>query len=253
MKNSDPRTSILHNVMASSAATALAEFTTLPVCTIKTNFQNQCSKSSLSIPQTIKKIYNLSGIKGFYAASPAAIASQVISTSSKYVLYRYFEDKNMKYSNKLLNGLISGVITSLFTHPLDCIKIYMQMGSSQKKRSFINDLKEFGPKLFYRGYDKTLFKTCVGSSLFFPLYDTINTYTDSYFLASLMSAIISTTAVQIFDYLKTRHIYGLPLYQGLNPKTYYKGYTLNLMRVVPHFMIVMISIEHFKKLISNLN
>lgn len=79
------------NITNSAIAATLAEIITLPACTLKTNYQNT---SGTSIHQTFKNIYHTGGLCAFYKASPPAIASQVFSTSSKFFLYRYFEDKN---------------------------------------------------------------------------------------------------------------------------------------------------------------
>nr|QZX42720.1 mitochondrial carrier [Mimivirus sp.] len=233
-----------NNIINSAIATGIAEIMTLPICTIKTNYQNT---NSTSMYQTIKHIYNQGGIQAFYRASPAAIMSQIFSTSSKYFLYKWFEKQNIPYSNKILNGLMSGIISSLLTHPIDTIKIHLQMNANLK-----NEFKIHGPKLLYRGYSKTFGKAAIGSCLFFPIYDKIYENIGNSLTASMMSAIISATIMQPLDYLKTRHIYGLSLYQGYNIKYYYKGLFLNLFRVVPHFMIVMTTIDYLNKCVDKL-
>lgn len=180
------------NIINSAIATGIAEIMTLPICTIKTNYQNT---NSISMLQTMKHIYNQGGIQAFYRASPAAIMSQIFSTSSKYFLYRWFENQNILYSNKVFNGLMSGIISSLLTHPIDTIKIHLQMNAS-----FKNEFKIHGPKLLYRGYSKTFGKTAISSCLFFPLYDKIYENIGNSLTASMMSAIISTTIMQPLDY-----------------------------------------------------
>jgi len=219
-----------------SVATTIAETITLPICTIKTNHQNTESKY---IMNTVKNIYDRAGIKGFYKASLPSIGSQVFSTSSKYYLYNYFQQLNLPYSNNVLNGLMGGVISSFITHPIDTMKIHYQMGTP-----FGPEFKKYGPKLFYRGYSKTFGKVCLGSTLFFPLYSFYFDYFQNPVYASLASSIISTCIMHPLDFLKTRHIYNLSLYQGFSPFIYYKGLSLNLLRVVPHFTIVM-SIIHY--------
>lgn len=109
---------------------------------------------------------------------------------------------------------------------------------------FWPEFKNHGFKLLYRGYSKSFSKTCIGSSLFFPVYDYANNKFNSPLYASLFSAVISTLIIHPVDYLKTRHVYGLPIYQGWHPSIYYKGLSLNLMRIVPHFMIVMTTIDY---------
>jgi hypothetical protein len=142
----------------------------------------------------------------------------------------------------MLNGLISGIISSLFTHPIDTIKVHRQMVTP-----LIPELMRIGPKLFYRGYSKSFAKICISSCLFFPLFDFFHFHIKNTFLASGCTAILATTIMHPVDYLKTRHIYGLPLYQSNLMRSYYKGLSLNLMRIVPHFIIFMSIIEILKK------
>ena len=230
------------NLVISSFSTGIAEIVTLPICTVKTNFQNTNSKSIIS---TIKHIFNRGGIRGFYSASYPAIFGQMISTSTKYTLYRYFNQYNDNKSmfKSFLNGLCAGICSSLITHPLDTVKIHLQMN-----KAFVPELKRNGFKIFYRGYSKTLCKIGASSGFFFPIYDKCNSIFENPSIASFFSAIISTTLMHPLDYLKTRHIYGLSLYNGLNPLNYYKGLTLNMARIVPHFTIMMTILEFLSSL-----
>jgi hypothetical protein len=229
-----------NNIIFSSVATAVAEFTTLPVCTIKTNYQNT---NSISIISTTKDVYNRSGIRGFYAASFPAIAGQIFSTASKYTIYRYLDTQNdYPIKNKFLNGMTAGIISSLVTHPLDVIKIHVQMSTP-----FNNEIKKYGFGIFYRGYSKTFVKIAISSSLFFPLYDYFKEKIINPVFSAALSAGLTTVCMHPVDYLKTRHMAGLKLYNGINPLNYYKGLTLNLMRIVPHFIITMNMIEILEK------
>ena len=244
------RTNTHSAFIASALGAGVAEIATLPICTVKTNFQNH----HLSIINTIKKIYHKSGIKGFYSASYPAIGGQIISSASKYTLYNGLTEF---IPNVFLAGAISGFLSSLITHPIDVIKIYQQMNTP-----FYLDLRKEGPKLFYRGYSKTFIKATIGSSLFFPLFDTLKDYTlyipkfahgkfcqrneVSLPLAALGSALISTSIMQPIDYMKTRQVYGNSIKLGFNPINYYRGYGLNLTRIVPHFVIMMLTLEAVK-------
>jgi hypothetical protein len=230
----------LHNLGASLIGTGFAEFATLPICTIKTNYQNSGSQS---ISKTAKMIFQNSGIRGFYAASAPAIIGQMISTSSKYTMYRYLNgNPDYPIKNRFLNGMTAGIMSSLMTHPLDVVKIHWQM-----KTPITPEFKKIGPFLLYRGYSKTFAKIAISSSMFFPIYDNVKERVDNHIIASMTSGVISATIMHPVDYLKTRHMAGLPLYQGFNPLIYYKGLTLNLMRIVPHFMITMSIIEFCNK------
>lgn len=221
-----------NHVVNSAVATVVAEVMTLPICTIKTNYQN----SKTDLKSVVRSIYQRGGLAAFYKASLPAIGSQVFSTSSKYVGYRWL-DKNFNFYAPV-NGLISGLVTSLVTHPIDSVKIYWQMGDK-----FLPDLRQHGLRLFYRGYSKTFSKMAISSPLFFPMFDYFNNYFKNPLLASLSTATIATIIMHPVDYLKTRHIYGLPLYESMNPLSYYRGVTLNLARIVPHFTIMMTIIK----------
>jgi hypothetical protein len=139
----------------------------------------------------------------------------------------------------MLAGLSAGITASTITHPIDVAKIHLQMN-----QPFISVLKEKGVILLYRGYSKSLAKVSISSSCFFPIYDTIKDQHYPPIVASFLSAIISTTLMQPIDYMKVRHIYGLSYFNGFNPVTYFRGLSLNLLRVVPHFMITMSLIEY---------
>ncbi len=232
----------LSNFYSSAGATVIAEFLTLPICTIKTNYQ---STNSNSILHTTKDIYNRGGITQFFRASFPAIFGQVMSTSLKYTGFRYLDDNAIITTNKFLNGMIAGLSSTIVTHPLDVWKVYLQTSN------FNNFYRDFlrNKLVVYRGYTKTLSKIAVSSSLFFPLYDYSHHIVDNHIVASGISAITSTIIIHPLDYLKTRHMLGKNLYEGLNPLKYYKGISINLMRIVPHFIITMTCIEYLKKYI----
>jgi intracellular septation protein A len=218
----------------SAVGTGVAELATLPICIVKTNYQN--SKGTLR--EVIARLYAQGGIRAFYRASTPAIFSQIISTSSKYTFYRKLESlPAMK--NKIVNGLIAGILSSLITHPIDFVKIHWQMRAGP---AALDVITREGPRVMYRGYSKSFAKVCVSSAMFYPLYDYAREYSGNAAIAAFASAVISTAVMQPIDYLKTRHIYGKKIYH-VDPRIYYRGLSLNLARVVPHFMITMTIID----------
>lgn len=223
--------SIYHHIVSAAIATAVAEVTTIPLYTLKTNFQNTTADN---IRQAFQSIWKSHGIKGFYNASGWAIGSQVLSTSSKYTLYRYLQPYT---PNNFVAGCLGGILTSLMTHPIDVVKIHSQMHTP-----FLPELNKVGPSIFYRGYSKSFSKSAVGSLFYYPLYDLFNTQLHNPTQAAILSAISSTIILQPFDYLKTRHVYN----QQFHYTQLFRGLILNLFRVVPHFTITMVLIDHFK-------
>ena len=228
------------NLTNSAMAAGIAEIVTLPICTIKTNYQNT---TGITIKKTIKTMYRQGGVLSFFRAMGAAVSSQVFSTSLKYTIYRYLEDKNLKYSNKILNGMASGITASIFTHPIDFIKIHLQMN-----KSMLKTLKDDGVSSIYRGYSKTFLKSALGNSLYFPIYEYCNNIFDNVLYSSICSSVFATIIIHPVDYFRIRHIYNLPWFQGWHPKYFFKGLSLNLLRVVPHFVITMSLIDYLNKI-----
>lgn len=229
-------------LIPSAVSAVIAELVTLPVCTIKTVYQN--TERSQTISDTIKQIYGQSGIRGFYRSSGSSILLQGVSTTLKFTMYRYlncrFEvDSRDKmapscHGRRFVHGAIAGFIASLVTHPIQVLKIYNQMN-----QSLITELRIFGPRILYRGYSKTLIKTTLSASLYFPLYDIYYAQTHRVDLAAIASAATSCLIIHPFDYFRTRQIYNKPLFQGWHLGIYYRGLSLNLLRTIPHFVIFM--------------
>jgi hypothetical protein len=233
--------------ITSAIGTCIAEVATLPICTLKTNYQ---TVNGTTIGGTFRHIWSNYGIKGFYNSSGWAISSQILSTATKYTLYREIEHI---VPNKFISGGIAGFFGSLLTHPFDVLKMHYQ-----KQIPFLPELQKEGSRLFYRGYSKSLTKAVVGSTLFLPLFDKFNENfrNNSYIhtvtsnetiitsMAAMSSSIISTTIMQPVDYMKTRHVLNINYKHMIgNFSLYFRGLSLNLARVVPHFVITMTSIK----------
>jgi hypothetical protein len=260
------------SVVASGLATVVAEVVTLPICTLKTNYQND--NHNTRILEVFRKIYLTHGIAGFYRSSFAAIGSQVLSTTTKYFWYSYLNAQLLSNSNENNNnnistilgrniflkfglGAISGVLGTVMTHPIDVCKIYYQMNN---KLQFLTDLRTIGPRLFYRGYTKTLSKGFFGSILYYPIFDILYIWCKTYDLDDLRyryatpiagfgSSMIATLCMQPIDYMKVRNIYGEQYLHGWNPLNYCRGLSLNMIRIVPHFMITMTGIKYLESIL----
>lgn len=237
------------DLCASSIGTFFAEIITLPICTVKTNYQTNLNYKSI-IPVAIN-IYIRRGIWGFYDSSCAAVASQVISTSSRFTFYNYIKKlRNTQQDdlfNNILNGAICGIISSIFLHPIDVVKIHIQNG-----QSFIKEFQKTGYSLLYRGYSKSFTKMLLNTSLILPTYDFYYSKFNDHVIAAALSSLTVTTVLHPVDLLKVRQIANQPLYLSFNDyysklKYYYRGLHINLMRVVPHFIITMVITEKIKK------
>lgn len=249
------------NFIKSAIATTIAEILTIPQCTIKTNYlnieklQNVNNKNPIfySIPNVVKHIWKINGIGGFFKAGFYGIPSQIVSSSSKYIFYKKLDSYNIEYTrseiiNKIINGCFSGILSSVVTHPIEVAKINTQMNNSIFRLIKNNNLM-----VFYKGFSKSLIKSAIGSSLFLPLFDIYNQHIQNPSLSAFLSAITAGTIMHPFDFLKTRHIGGLDWFVGYNILNYYKGYTLSMMRLVPHFIIMMTTIDYLEKYTFRIN
>ena len=178
-------------------------------------------------------MYDIGGVNSFYSASALAVLSQIISMSSKYSIYKML-DHRCERGNKFINGFISGLLSSLITHPMDVFKINRQIN-----RKIFPLIRAQGYRFIYRGFSKTIIKSCIGSSLCFPLYDYYYQRFNNIIVASILSSFSATVITHPIDLLKTRSISGKKLFIGWNPAKYYRGLSLNLLRIIPNFIIFM--------------
>lgn len=241
------------DIIASTISTVFAEIITIPICTVKTNYQTNLNYKS--IINVTNDIYKAHGIYGFYNSSMSAMTSQIVSTSTKFTAYNYIKEKRhteqKDIKNNILNGSLSGIISSVFTHPLDVIKVH-----NQNQLSIMNEIKTHKMSIFYRGYSKSLFKNIALTSLIFPFYDFYKYHFNNSIISAGLSAITASIFLHPIDYLKIRHISNQSLYINytglLNfTKYYYRGLHINLMRIIPHFVITMVITEKIKEKLNN--
>lgn len=228
----------MENILPSIIGTLTAEILTIPICTVKTVYQNN---KNISIKETINLIIKNSGYKGFVQASHPAILSQVISTSTKYSFYNYIKDKRKTESTDLIsnsiNGIMGGIFGSFFSHPIDVWKNYLQ-------RNEIFDWKSFNPKLYYQGYSASIYKNIVLYGCLFPIYDYYKSKFDSIYLSSICTTVTVSFIIQPFDYYKTIKMAGN--HELIKIKNLTRGFGLMLARSIPHFLITMTITEKIK-------
>jgi len=225
--------------------TLIAEIATLPICTIKTIYQN---KKTLTIPKTIELISKTQGIKGFFMASNPAIITQILSTSSKFTLYeklkhiRQTENSNM-FDNSI-NGIISGLAGSLLTHPFDVWKNFTQRNENYwkfLKNSSSKSMGNFIKTCLYPGYSGSIGKNIALYSALFPLNDWYKSKFDSIYISAPLTTLTVSLIVQPFDYYKVVKI------AGNTPSQPFRGFTLMLARNIPHFTITMLVTDWIRK------
>lgn len=275
MSNNTPA----RHLVACCTATCIAEVVTLPICTVKTNYQVQRASllvaaptsamplapvasrtpaaAAVTIGSTVRHIYQQTGVRGFFRASVPAVVLQSTSTAGKYTVYMWLKNNTASPTTPITSmacGLASGLSVSLLTHPFDFFKIHMQLGPGEALRA----IRVHGPWVVYRGYSKNFAKVAIGSTVFFPLYDWLRTREWDSWLAAGTASVVGLTLTQPVDYAKTVHVAGRPWWMAAvrSPgetwrgvaRRFYCGFSLNLARTVPHAVICLVLTEQFKNL-----
>ncbi len=237
------------NIINSALGTFVAEIVTLPICTLKTVYQNN---SKHSIIQSYKYIYNIHhSYRGFFQASAPAIISQIVSTSSKYSAYEYIkslrkkdvnqdskENKELILLNNSMNGILGGLMGSVVTHPFDLWKNFVQRNQSYitHLKSNSHNISTFIKNGLYQGYTGSIAKNIVLYASLFPLLDYYQSLTNKFWLASLGTTLSVSFLIQPFDYYK---VVKMANNQGNIIKNPLRGFTLLLARSIPHLFITM--------------
>ena len=117
---------------------------------------------------------------------------------------------NQQYSQlkaDFMSSLITGTLIGIISTPINVIKVPMQNNHQQPKLIPIiqNIYNHYGLKGFYRGGVATFLRDILWTSIYFPIFDTINhismvnTYIDQRIIASSFAALCATTVAYPFD------------------------------------------------------
>lgn len=232
-----------NNIINSAIGPFIAEIITLPICTLKTVYQNN---NTFTIVDTYKHIYNNhNSYRGFFQASSPAIISQIISTSSKYSAYEYIKSlRNVNNNNNKIillnnsiNGIVGGLIGSIVTHPFDLWKNFSQRNKSYiiHLEKNIHNIKLFITNGLYQGYSGSIAKNIVLYASLYPLLDYYQTLTSHFLLASFATTLSVSLLIQPFDYYKVVKM--AENNKGKIIKNPFRGFTLLLSRSIPHLFI----------------
>ncbi len=241
---------IFNNIINSAIGTLVAELITLPICTLKTVYQNN---HTFTIFDAYKHIYNNHhSYRGFFQASSPAIISQIVSTSSKYSAYEFIKnirnrnivedikEKNNKITllNNSINGIIGGLMGSIITHPFDLWKNFVQRNESYTihLKNSSKNIKSFISNGLYQGYTGSIAKNIVLYASLFPLLDYYQSLTPHFWLASLGTTLSVSLLIQPFDYYK---VVKMANNEGKIIKNPFRGFSLLLARSIPHLFITM--------------
>jgi hypothetical protein len=208
-----------------ACGTLIAETLTQPLCTIKTLYQT--TPSATGWLPCARTLYRESGVWGFIRSSPLATCSQIIASSTKITCYLGLVDAVGDQVPKPALGAVAGALGGLFSHPLDVLRIQVQRGDGLK----------FSAARAYRGLRYTLQKNVLVASILFPTFSALKSRDHGTITSAVGASLLTTLIVHPVDLWKTQRVAGVAL-GGL-----YRGFTLNLARVLPHFVLTMVVME----------
>ncbi|CAF1553176.1 unnamed protein product [Adineta steineri] len=187
------------------------------------------------------------------------------------------------YWQKLLAGAGSGALGSFIATPTDLVKIRFQSYSPRHKNPYKNTFHAFYSILkyengiygLYKGATPTVLRAAILTSMQLSTYDQSKRILlrSGYFqdnpithvIASLISGLIATTAVNPADIIKTRimsdnttkdRLYKNPIdcaYKTMmkeGPQAFMKGWLPNYLRIGPHSLVSLLLTEFIRKLLG---
>lgn len=149
-------------IVAGSLSGGFAAALTSPIELIKTRLQSNVSSDSRNSLDVIRKIINTDGVKGLWkGAVPGLIRASLLTASQCAV---YDESKNIikKHTGinegiklHIISSMISGLVTTTVTSPLDVVKTNMYVGGknySNMTQCVINVYRRNGIYGFFGGW-----------------------------------------------------------------------------------------------------
>jgi hypothetical protein len=224
-----------------------------------------------------------SGIMKGITASMLREASYSSMRMGLYDLCKGFIAPNAKSKDdftlvqKILAGMCSGAIGSSIANPTDLVKIRFQSFTPVSPNPYRNTFHAFwrifqdeqGLRGLYKGIGPTTFRAAVLTGAQLSSYDHTKRgllktryFKDdvvTHLSASFVSGLVTTTACNPFDIIKTRVMTDRKLYKGPidcaiktlkheGPQAFFKGWLPNYLRLGPHFIMSIPLFEFFRKL-----
>jgi len=235
---------------------------------VKTKIQSQRKKYPFI--STVKNIYYMEGIRGFYKGLTAIIVGIAPEKTLKLTVNAHVKQKMRKEDElflpiykEALAGLITGLTQVTLTTPYEFVKIRCQMVKGKDIVSPITVIRQNGIRGMYRGYSATLMRDVPFNLIYFSLYNFwknkfgVNPTALEVLLCSASAEAIAAFVDTPADCIKTRMQNGRVAYTGIVDcikETYriegyvafLKGAPLRVAVITPLFGITFMVFEGLK-------
>jgi len=282
---------ILSKCFAGGVGCGFAGFLTNPCDVIKVRNQQYADVNKYStFRSTAISIFREESILGFFKGATASVLRECTYSALRMGLYdpiksQYsilFNDDNCSSPIvKWLSAFTSGAIGSAIFNPIDVVKVRFQSAGANKPppytsipNAFYTIYTEKGIRGLYLGTSATVTRAAFLTSAQLGSYDVIKNNilvpmlgfdkeaNNTHFIASFVASLVTTTAANPADVVKTRvmndpngivggasdHFKDILKKDG--PMGFMRGWTASYLRIGPHTVISLVMIEKVRQMIG---
>lgn len=153
--------SFLRNVAAGSLSGGIAAAATNPIDLMKTRMQSKGNKHK-TISSVVRNVVQTDGVSGLWRGTVPSATRAAVLTASQCATYDEIKTLYMRYTGAkdsfmthLASSMVTGLVTTTATAPVDVIKTNMFMGGSKFKGPIdcaTEIIKREGPRGLLRGW-----------------------------------------------------------------------------------------------------
>lgn len=148
----------------------------IPIQYITSNLANNNNIRNLGT--FLKDLYaNKTNVyKGYFIEMPKTVLGSTMFSGTYFYLRNNIEDSKYK---PLLLGSISGIVSWIFTFPIDSIRTNIQTSNLKLKEIIQQRIKNYGYLSFYRGITPVIIRTIPSAALGMQVYELSREYIHS--------------------------------------------------------------------------
>lgn len=258
----------MNEFLVSTFSSIISSTVVYPIDLLKTQIQvNQVKNINKNVFRLSKNIYRNQGVRGFFNGLTPFVGSYPFFWGTYFYMNQYKLDVSSNvYCNKMFNAFTSATVASVLTNPLFVLKTRLQTDSLSNQTDTLtnrqhikNIIQNEGVLGFYKGLSTT-----VGShtklAVQFPMYDLLKEKGYSTFYASLIAKTVTSTVFYPLDLIRTNQrdskekLKFVDAYKTVirnkGVAGLYKGVILYNMVTAPNFILMMVLIDKFNKLLQ---
>eukprot|EP00928_Gymnodinium_smaydae_P045941 TRINITY_DN30583_c0_g1_i1.p1 TRINITY_DN30583_c0_g1~~TRINITY_DN30583_c0_g1_i1.p1 ORF type:complete len:286 (-),score=27.42 TRINITY_DN30583_c0_g1_i1:390-1247(-) len=262
-------------VSVGAASSSCAGCITNPIDVVKTEMQ--MSKGSLGMVGTLKARVSQKGFMSLWAGVPAMFVRSVFYAGIRFGAYDPIKNalgakEHPTMWRKILAGTLSGGLGAAAANPIEIVKTRMQADPGRYRSTasaLVQMLSKEGLAGFSQGLLPHVLRGAAVTASQIGVYDDTKHRIARYtglkdgvalrFSASMIAGVVTTTASNPFDVIKTRVMVdqgssvlsvSRQLLRQEGPRGFLKGWGANYSRLGPHTVLVFLVYEQMRSLVG---